>query len=147
MAPPSFAGTPDPVGVADWLLIEWVASAGQGDPFPEPWCRAHDPPGTMLCRLTELGVMTAPAPGSDPAAIAREASVAAQRWIERHPRPDPAPQEVPRHLGFQLAPDLTPQALGAAGEDGDAAPAAVRMRRLVLERLRQAGASGPTGGS
>jgi hypothetical protein len=145
MAPPSLGGTPDPVGLGDWLLIEWVAAAKPGDRFPEPWCQAHDPPGTMVRRLTELGVMAAPAPGSDPAAVAGEASEAAKLWLERHPRPDPAAQEVPRHLGFGLAPDLAPEALGAAGVDDGAEPAAVRMRRLVLERLRQAQGSGPTG--
>jgi hypothetical protein len=144
MAPPSFAGTPDPVGLADWLLIEWVAGAELGDAFPEPWCQAHDPRATMLRRLTELGVMAAPAPGAGEATTAREASVAAQRWLEQHPRPQAAPQEVPRHLGFGLAPDLAPEVLG--DEDADE-PAPVRMRRLVLERLRQAGGSGPTGPS
>jgi hypothetical protein len=147
MAPPSLGGTPDPVGLRDWLLVEWVASAKLGDPFPEPWCQAHDPPGTMVRRLADLGVMTAPPSGSGDATIAREASAAARRWLERHPRPDPAPQDVPRHLGFGLAPDLAPEALGAAGEDDEAQPAALRMRRLVLERLRQAGGSGPAGSS
>jgi hypothetical protein len=144
--PPSFAGTPDPVGLADWLLIEWVAGAKPGDAFPEPWCQAHDPPQTMLRRLAALGVMAPPAPGSDDATTAREASAAAARWLEQHPRPDAEPQEVPRHLGFGLAPDLAPEVFGPGGEDAEE-PAAVRMRRLVLERLRQAGGSGPPGSS
>jgi hypothetical protein len=143
MAPPSLGGTPDPVGLRDWLLIEWVATAQLGDAFPEPWCQAHDPPGTMVRRLTELGVMTALPPGTADATIAHAASEAARRWLEHHPRPDPAPQEVPRHLGFGLAPDLAPESFGAAGADEEAEPAAVRMRRLVLERLRDAGGSGP----
>lgn len=142
--PPTFAGTPDPVGLADWLLIEWVAGAKLGDAFPEPWCQAHDPLQTMLRRLAALGVMEAPAPGNDDGTVARDASVAASRWLEQHPRPDAAPQEVPRHLGFGLASDLAPEALGE-GDEGE--PTAVRMRRLVLERLRQGGGSGPAGGS
>lgn len=145
MAPPSLGGTPDRVGLADWLLVEWVASAKRGDPFPEPWCQAHDPPRTMVQRLAELGVMAAPPAGADDSTVAREASAAAARWIEVHPRPDPAAQDAPRHLSFGLAPDLAPDALDP-GDDPEE-PAAVRMRRLVLERLRQAGGPGRTDGS
>jgi hypothetical protein len=34
---PTFGGVPDKIRLGDWLLVEWVATAKPGDPFPEPW--------------------------------------------------------------------------------------------------------------
>jgi hypothetical protein len=82
----------------DWLLVRWVATAKPGDPFPEPWCHAHAPLKTMVGLLTELGVIEPPAAGTDVATIARECTAAAQRWLERNPQPQTAPQQVPRRM-------------------------------------------------
>lgn len=93
-----FAGVPEPMRRGDWALVEWVAAASPGDPFPEPWCHAHDPLRTMIGMLVEFGVLAWPANGTDIATIAREASAAAKLWLEQHPRPAPAPQSVPRRM-------------------------------------------------
>ena len=93
---PTFGGFPDRVRLSDWLLVEWVATAKRGDPFPEPWCQAHAPFESMLRQLVELGVMRPPKPGTDVPAIAREASAAAKVWLESHPRPDPSPPATSR---------------------------------------------------
>lgn len=87
----NFAGFPDRVRLSDWLLVEWVATAKPGDPFPEPWSHAHSPLRSMLHQLAELGVMRPPAPGTDVATIARDATAAAKLWLEQHPRPEPEP--------------------------------------------------------
>ncbi len=44
----------------------------------------------MLHQLAELGVMAPLDPDTDVAAKAREATAAAQAWLERNPRPDPS---------------------------------------------------------
>jgi len=93
-----FAGVPATMRRDDWLLVEWVAGAQPGDPFPEPWCQAHSPLQAMIGRLVEFGVIAPPAPGTDVATIARETSAAAKQWLEQHPRPPLAPQQVPRKM-------------------------------------------------
>jgi len=92
----SFGGFPDKVRLSDWLLVEWVATAKKGAAFPEPWCYAHSPLESMVHQLCELGVMHEPAPGTDVAAVAREATVAAYAWIQTHPRPQPEPLTTTR---------------------------------------------------
>jgi len=86
----NFAGFPDPVRLSDWLLVEWVATASPGDPFPEPWSHAHSPLQSMIHQLVELAVMTPPAPDTSVARIAKDATAAAKTWIEQHPRPQTA---------------------------------------------------------
>jgi hypothetical protein len=93
---PSFAGFPDPVRQSDRRLVEWVANAKPGDPFPEPWSHAHSPLQSMLLQLADLGVMQPPAPGTDVATIASDASAAAKRWLEQHPPPKPQPEQGSR---------------------------------------------------
>ena len=88
---PHFAGSPDPIRLSDWLLVDWVANAAPGDPFPEPWSNAHSPLQSMLRQLVELGVMRPPARDTPVAEIARTATQAAQAWLEQHPRPQAAP--------------------------------------------------------
>jgi hypothetical protein len=92
------------VRLGDWLLVEWVATAKPGDPFPEPWCHAHSPLQSMIFQLRELGVIEPPAAGTDVATIAREATAAARRWIEEHPRPVPGPQDVVRRMEWKKPP-------------------------------------------
>ncbi len=92
----SFGGFPDRVRLSDWLLVEWVATAKKGSPFPEPWCHAHSPLDSMVHQLAELGVMQPPAPGTDVATIARDATAAAKAWLEQHPRPEPEPLTTTR---------------------------------------------------
>jgi hypothetical protein len=97
---PQFAGTPDDIRLSDRLLVEWVARASPGDPFPEPWSHAHSPLQSMVRQLVELGVLRPPAPGTPVATIAREATAAAKVWLEQHPpqpsRPDPMPRGAAR---------------------------------------------------
>lgn len=95
---PTLGGVPGPQRRNDWLLVSWVAAAKPGDPYPEPWCRAHAPLEAMIGRLAEMGVVARPAPGTDVATIAREASAAAQRWLEQNPEPPLVPQQVPRRM-------------------------------------------------
>ncbi|MDP2711803.1 MAG: hypothetical protein Q8O56_11345 [Solirubrobacteraceae bacterium] len=92
----SFGGYPDRVRLSDWLLVDWVATAKRGAPFPEPWSYAHSPLQSMIRQLVELGVMQPPAPGTDVATIARDATAAAQVWLEQHPRPEPEPATTSR---------------------------------------------------
>ena len=92
----SFGGFPDKVRLSDWLLVEWVATAEPGSPFPEPWCHAHSPLESMIHHLSELGVMPEPAPGTDVATVAREATAAAQAWLESNARPAPEPLTTTR---------------------------------------------------
>jgi hypothetical protein len=92
------------VRLGDWLLVEWVATAKPRDPFPEPWCHAHSPLDSMLFQLTELGVIERPPPGTDVATVAREATAAAKRWIEEHPRPEQKPQDVVRRMEWKKPP-------------------------------------------
>jgi hypothetical protein len=93
---PGFAGFPDPVRLSDWLLVEWVATAKPGDPFPDPWCHAHSPLQSMIRQLVELEVMRPPAPDATVKEIAASATAAAKTWLEQHPRPDPAPVRTRR---------------------------------------------------
>ncbi len=93
---PLFAGAPDPIRLTDWLLVDWVAHAKPGDPFPEPWSHAHAPLQSMVRQLVELGVIAPPAPGTPVAEIASSATTAAKTWLEQHPRPQPAPATTSR---------------------------------------------------
>lgn len=88
---PLFAGAPDDIRLSDRLLVEWVARAKPGDPFPEPWCNAHSPLKSIVSQLVELGVIEPPAPGTPVATIARDATAAAKAWLEQHPPPAPQP--------------------------------------------------------
>ena len=92
---PKFAGAPEPVGLSDRLLVEWVAKAAPGDAFPEPWCHAHSPLRSMVSHLVELGVLQPPAPDTPVATIAKDATAAAKRWLEQHPTPPPQPEPTP----------------------------------------------------
>ena len=103
---PRFGGIPDRLRHADWLLVRWVATAKRGDPYPDPWCHAHSPMAAMVAQLVELQVMQRPAPDAEAATIAREATAAAQAWLERNPEPDPAPQPPVR--GMRWGPDRLP---------------------------------------
>ena len=93
---PLFAGSPDPIRLTDWLLVDWVAHAKPGDPFPEPWSHAHSPLQSMVRQLVELGVIEPPAPDAPVAEIASAATAAASSWLEQHPRPVPAPVTTSR---------------------------------------------------
>lgn len=88
---PLFAGAPDDIRLSDRLLVEWVARAKPGDPFPEPWRDAHSPLKSIVSQLVELGVIEPPAPGTPVATIARDATAAAKTWLEQHPPPPPQP--------------------------------------------------------
>jgi hypothetical protein len=76
---------PPRVLLGERLLVEWVANAKVGDPFPEPWSNAANPRESIIRTLVALGVITPPAPDASMASIARDASVAARAWLERHP--------------------------------------------------------------
>jgi hypothetical protein len=93
---PNFAGAPDPIRLSDRLLVEWVAGASPGDPFPEPWCQAHSPLQSMITQLVELGVIAPPAPGTSVAELARHATAGAKAWLEAHPAPPPQPETFSR---------------------------------------------------
>lgn len=69
----------------DRMLIEWVAQAEVGDPLPEPWSYARSPLESVVRSLAMLGVIGRPDPSASWADIAREASAAAQAWLEQHP--------------------------------------------------------------
>ncbi len=73
------------VALRERLLVEWVASAKVGDPFPEPWSNAMNPRESIIRTLVMLRVIPLPAADANMAAVAREASVAARAWLERHP--------------------------------------------------------------
>jgi hypothetical protein len=76
---------PPRVLLSERLLVEWVANAKVGDPFPEPWSNAQNPGESILRTLVQLGVIERPGPEASPATIAKEASVAARAWLERNP--------------------------------------------------------------
>jgi hypothetical protein len=78
-------GDPPRVMLRDRLLVEWVANAKVGDPFPEPWSNAMSPRESIIRTLVMLGVIALPAPDTSMAAVAQEASAAARAWLERHP--------------------------------------------------------------
>lgn len=71
--------------IRDRALIEWVAQASVGDPFPEPWSYASRPLESMIRTLVQLGVIDRPAPGVAMAEVARGASAAARAWLEANP--------------------------------------------------------------
>lgn len=71
--------------MGDRRLIEWVATASVGDAFPEPYSYARSPLESVILTLVSRRVMDKPAPGTDWAAIAGEASSAARAWLEAHP--------------------------------------------------------------
>jgi hypothetical protein len=96
---PKFGGVPDRLRHSDWLLVQWVATAKRGDPFPAPWVHAHSPLTAMITHLVDLDVIERPGPDADVAKIAREATAAAQRWLERHPEPELEPE--PPHRGMR----------------------------------------------
>jgi len=73
----------------DRKLIEWVAKAAVGDAFPEPWSYSSSPLESVVLTLSDVGVMARPARGTEWAAIAREATASAQRWLEENPPPPP----------------------------------------------------------
>ncbi len=76
---------PPRVALRERLLVEWVANAKVGDPFPEPWCNAMNPRESIIRTLVMLGVIKLPAPDTSMAQVAQEASVAARTWLEQHP--------------------------------------------------------------
>ncbi len=78
---------PGRVPLRERLLVEWVAQAAVGDPFPEPWSNAYDPLRSIIRTLVVLGVIELPPPDAKPADVAREAGVAARAWLERNPPP------------------------------------------------------------
>jgi hypothetical protein len=75
---------PPRVLLSERLLVEWVAQAKVGDPFPEPWSNAGNPRESIIRTLVQLGVIGPPAPGASMASIAQEAGVAARAWLQRH---------------------------------------------------------------
>ena len=74
-----------PVRLRDRLLVEWVAQAKVGDPFPEPFSYARNPLESIIRNLVILGVIERPAPDARLAAVAQEASAAARAWLDEHP--------------------------------------------------------------
>ena len=76
---------PPPVTPRDRLLVEWVALAKVGDALPAPWSYASRPLESVVRSLAIIGVIDRPAPDADWAQVAREASAAAQVWLEQHP--------------------------------------------------------------
>lgn len=48
------------VSLADRHLVEWVARAKVGDPFPEPWSWASNPIESIIRTLVGLGVIERP---------------------------------------------------------------------------------------
>jgi hypothetical protein len=74
-----------PVRLRDRLLVEWVAQAKVGDPFPEPFSYARNPLESIIRNLVILGVIKPPAPDAGLAAVAQEASAAARAWLDEHP--------------------------------------------------------------
>jgi hypothetical protein len=73
--------------VSDHRLVEWVAQASVGDSFPAPFCWARNPLQSVILTLSDLGVMERPAPGTQWAQIAEQATAAAQLWLEQHAPP------------------------------------------------------------
>ena len=74
-----------PVTPRDRMLVEWVAQAKVGDALPAPWSYASRPLESVVRALAIIGVIERPPPDADWAAIARDASAAAQLWLEQHP--------------------------------------------------------------
>jgi len=88
-----------PVTPRDRMLVEWVAQAKVGDALPAPWSYARSPLESVVRTLAILGVIERPAPGADWAAVAREASAAAQGWLERHPADADADADADKGAG------------------------------------------------
>jgi hypothetical protein len=84
---------PERITPYDRALVEWVADASVGDKIPEPWKWASSPTQSVILRLVDLRVIKAPVHGTDNGDVVREAAVAAQAWLEAHPRDvaDPLP--------------------------------------------------------
>jgi len=78
-------GHGDVVSLGDRMLVEWVAQASVGDEFPDPYRWCSNPLQSIILTLADLGVMKRPAPGTDWAAIAQEATGAARAWLAEHP--------------------------------------------------------------
>ena len=78
------------VSLRERALIEWVAQASPGDPFPEPWSYASKPLVSIIRTLVTMEVMDKPAADADPATLARDAGAAARTWLEAHPQPNGA---------------------------------------------------------
>lgn len=76
---------PPRVRLGERMLVEWVAAAKIGDPFPEPWCHAANPRESIIRTLVGLGVIAPPAPDASMASVAQEARAAARAWLEEHP--------------------------------------------------------------
>jgi len=74
-----------PVTPRDRMLVEWVAQAKVGDALPPPWSYARSPLESVVRTLATLGVIERPGPDASWAAVARDASVAAQAWLDEHP--------------------------------------------------------------
>jgi len=74
-----------PVRLSDRLLVEWVAQAKVGDPFPEPYSYARNPLESIIRNLVIIGVIKPPAPDASLADVAQEASAAARAWLDEHP--------------------------------------------------------------
>ncbi|HEY5198647.1 MAG TPA: hypothetical protein VIJ51_16625 [Solirubrobacteraceae bacterium] len=77
---------PEHITPHDRGLVEWVATAAAGDRIPEPWKWASNPFQSVVLRLIDLRVIAAPAHGADRGDVVRGAALAAQAWLERHPR-------------------------------------------------------------
>jgi len=74
-----------PVSPRDRMLVEWVAQAKVGDALPPPWSYSRSPLESVVRTLAMLGVIERPEPDASWAAIARDASAAAQVWLEQYP--------------------------------------------------------------
>jgi hypothetical protein len=96
--PSSTGAVPDRVRLSDRLLVEWVATAKPGDPFPEPWCQAHAPLRAIVSQLVGLGIIAQPARDATVAEIARVSTAAAKVWLAAHP-PEQRPGEWRDILG------------------------------------------------
>jgi hypothetical protein len=106
---PDGSSSPGPtrISMRDRLLVEWVAQAKVGDPLPPPWSDSRTPLQSVIRSLIMLGVIERPEPDASLASIARDASAAAQVWLQAHPadaEPPPPVLEPPpwadrSHLG------------------------------------------------
>ncbi len=85
---------------SDRRLIEWVANAAVGDPFPEPWSYCSSPLESIVLTLSDVGVMQRPARGTEWSAIATEATTAAKRWLDENPPPPAKPWVAPPPRSF-----------------------------------------------
>ncbi|HEX4364844.1 MAG TPA: hypothetical protein VHZ75_09875 [Solirubrobacteraceae bacterium] len=86
----SSADAGERIALSDRLLVEWVATAKPGDPFPEPWSHSHAPLRSIVRQLVGLGIIAQPAADASVAEIARVSTAAAKLWLDAHP-----PQQRP----------------------------------------------------